>query len=60
LSLSGVIAGWTQGLTGVKVGSVVRLTIPASLAYGSTAEGVIPADSPLEFIIEVHSASAAS
>jgi FKBP-type peptidyl-prolyl cis-trans isomerase len=60
LSLSGVIAGWTQGLAGQKVGSVVRLTIPASLAYGTTAEGVIPADSPLEFIIEIHSATAAS
>lgn len=55
LPLSGVIAGWTQGLTGVKVGSVVRLTIPASLGYGSTVAGIIPANSPLEFIVEIHS-----
>ncbi len=60
LSLAGVIAGWTQGLTGVKVGSVVRLTIPAELGYGSVAQGVIPANSPLEFIVEVHSIEAAS
>jgi FKBP-type peptidyl-prolyl cis-trans isomerase len=60
LSLSNVIAGWTQGLTGVKVGSVVRLTIPSNLGYGATAQGAIPANSPLEFIIEVHSVTAAS
>jgi FKBP-type peptidyl-prolyl cis-trans isomerase len=60
LSLSGVISGWTQGLTGVKVGSVVRLTIPADLAYGSTAQGIIPANAPLEFIIEVHSIGSSS
>lgn len=52
-SLSGVIAGWTEGLTGVKVGSVVRLTIPAAKAYGATGSGAIPANSPLEFIVEI-------
>ncbi len=53
-SLSGVITGWTQGLTGVKVGSVVRLTIPADLAYSTTGSGIIPANAPLEFIVEIH------
>lgn len=53
-ALSGVIAGWTEGLTGVKVGSVVRLTIPAAKGYGPTASGIIPADSPLEFIVQIH------
>jgi len=51
--LSGVIAGWTEGLTGVKVGSVVRLTIPSDKAYGPTGSGAIPADAPLEFIVEI-------
>lgn len=60
LSLSGVIAGWTQGLTGVKVGSVVRLTIPSSLGYGATGSGTIPANTPLQFVIEVHSITKAS
>ncbi len=53
-SLSNVIGGWTEGLTGVKVGSVVRLTIPATKAYGARESGTIPANSPLEFIVEIH------
>lgn len=53
-SLSGVISGWTEGLTGVKVGSVVRLTIPSDKGYGAQGSGTIPANSPLQFIVEVH------
>jgi|SRR5680860_475313 len=53
-SLNRVIAGWTEGLTGVKVGSVVRLTIPADKAYGVQGSGIITANSPLEFIVEIH------
>ena len=55
LSLSSVITGWTEGLTGQKVGSVLRLTIPAEKAYGPQAAGDIAANSPLEFIVEIHS-----
>lgn len=54
-ALNEVIPGWTEGLTGVRVGSVVRLTIPADKAYGPSGSGVIPADAPLEFIVEVDS-----
>lgn len=54
MSLSGVIKGWTEGLTGIKVGSIVRLTIPADKAYGSQESGIIPANSPLEFIVQIH------
>jgi len=54
LPLDGVISGWTEGLTGVKVGSVVELTIPADKAYGSQGSSIIPADSPLKFIVEIH------
>lgn len=53
-SLGGVIAGWTEGLTGVKAGSVVRLTIPAAKAYGAQGSGVIPSNAPLEFIVDIH------
>lgn len=53
-ALSGVITGWTEGLTGVKVGSVVKLTIPSDKAYGTTGSGIIGADSPLQFIVQIH------
>ena len=53
--LSGVIKGWTDGLAGQRVGSVVKLTIPADQAYGSTGSGVIPADAPLQFIVKIES-----
>lgn len=52
--LSNVIKGWSTGLTGVKVGSIVKLTIPADQGYGVTGSGVIPANAPLQFIVEVH------
>ena len=53
--LSGVIKGWTQGLTGVKQGSTVKLTIPADLAYGATDNGDGRPFGPLAFIIELKS-----
>lgn len=53
-ALSGVIAGWSEGLVGVKAGSTVRLTIPADKAYGAMGSGIIPANAPLEFIVQVH------
>jgi len=53
-SLANVIAGWTEGLAGVQVGSTVRLTIPADKAYGDSGSGIITANSPLEFIVVVH------
>lgn len=52
-SLSGVIKGWTEGLTGVKVGSTVRLTIPAEKAYGSVDDGSGRPFGPLKFVVEV-------
>lgn len=53
--LSGVIAGWTQGVPGMKVGGTRRLLIPAALAYGSRPPfgSGIPADADLVFDIEL-------
>ena len=53
--LSGVIAGWTQGVPGMKVGGTRRLLIPAELAYGSTPPygSGIPANADLVFDIEL-------
>ncbi len=49
-----VIKGWEQGLVGMKVGEVRRLTIPSDLAYGATGVGdVIPPNSDLIFEIEL-------
>jgi len=53
-SLDGVIKGWTDGVPGMKVGGVRKLTIPASQAYGATGSPpTIPANTPLVFIIQI-------
>jgi len=52
--LSGVIAGWQEGVPGMKVGGTRRLLIPAAKAYGERSPGAgIPANSDLVFDIEL-------
>lgn len=51
--LNQVIKGWSEGLTGVKAGSTVKLIIPADKAYGSTDNGSGTPVGPLEFIVEL-------
>lgn len=52
--LSGLIQGWTIGLTGVKVGSRVLLQIPPAYGYGAQGSGSgIPGNATLWFLIDV-------
>jgi peptidylprolyl isomerase len=49
-----VIAGWDQGVPGMKVGGRRELVIPASLAYGAKGSGsTIPPNAPLVFVIDL-------
>lgn len=51
--VGGVIKGWTEALTMLKVGSKVKLFIPSDLGYGPSARPGIPANSVLIFEVEL-------
>ena len=49
-----VIAGWDQGVAGMKVGGRRRITIPPALAYGKRgAGGAIGPDETLVFVVDL-------
>jgi peptidylprolyl isomerase len=54
LGMGQVIAGWDEGVAGMKVGGRRRITIPPHLGYGKRgAGGVIGPDETLVFVVDL-------
>lgn len=47
----GMIEGWTQGVEGMKVGGIRRITVPGPLAYGDSMEICGGKNKPLRFLV---------
>jgi FKBP-type peptidyl-prolyl cis-trans isomerase FkpA len=48
-----VIPGFSNGVTGMKVGGSRRMIIPPNLAYGASGSGPIPPNASLVFDVEL-------
>jgi FKBP-type peptidyl-prolyl cis-trans isomerase FkpA/FKBP-type peptidyl-prolyl cis-trans isomerase FklB len=51
--VNGVIAGWTEALQLMPVGSKWEVVVPANLGYGDNPAGPIPPGSTLIFDVEL-------
>ena len=52
-ALNGVIPGWTEGVSSMRVGELRKLVIPWALAYGAQGSRGIPPKAVLVFDIEL-------
>jgi peptidylprolyl isomerase len=57
LGEGGVIAGWDQGVVGMKEGGRRLLVIPPDLGYGAQGQGSIPANETLVFVVDLEKVS---
>lgn len=53
LGSGAVIEGWDQGLVGMAVGGRRQLILPPDVAYGDQAQGEIPANETLIFVVDL-------
>jgi FKBP-type peptidyl-prolyl cis-trans isomerase len=53
LGRSQVIRGWDEGIALLKKGSKAKLILPSAIAYGANGTGGIPANSVLQFDVEL-------
>lgn len=52
LAAANLIAGWKQGMVGMKIGGVRVIEIPSDLAYGEAGQGDdIPPNTPIKFVV---------